>query len=95
MDCAIGMERVLIFRAALSFRHAPRATSLSEGGSIAPRETDPYNYAALCGENFFLTGVQRTPLQARRVVRLIILSDASSTTVAVPRSRCGSVTLAF
>ena len=36
MDCAIVMERVLIFRAALSFRHAARATSLSEGGSIAP-----------------------------------------------------------
>ena len=49
MDCAIVMERVLFFRSALSFRHAPRATSLSEGGSIAPRETDPYNYAVLCG----------------------------------------------
>ena len=33
VDCAIGMERVLFFRAALSFRHASRATSLSEGGS--------------------------------------------------------------
>ena len=53
MDCAIVMERVLFFRSALSFRHAPRATSLSEGGSTAPRETDPYKYAVLCEIYFF------------------------------------------
>ena len=53
MNCAIVMERVLIFNAALSFRHAPRATSLSEGGSTAPRETDPYKYAVLCEIYFF------------------------------------------
>ena len=66
MNCAIGMERVLIFNAALSFRHATRATSLSEGGSIAPHCVErtffsrafkerPYNHAAVCGESFFLT----------------------------------------
>ena len=60
MDCAIVMERVLFFRAALSFRHAPRATSLSEGGSIAPHCVErtffsrafkerPYKRAVLCG----------------------------------------------
>ena len=60
VDCAIGMERVLGFRAAFSFRHAPRATSLSEGGSIAPHcaartffsrafKERPYKRAALCG----------------------------------------------
>ena len=64
MNCAIVMERVLIFNAALSFRHAPRATSLSEGGSIAPHCVErtffsrafkerPYNHAALCEIYFF------------------------------------------
>ena len=60
MDCAIIMERVLIFHSALSFRHAPRATSLSEGGSITPHcvartffsrafKERPYKRAALYG----------------------------------------------
>ena len=72
MDCSIVMERVLFFRSTLSFRHAPRATSLSEGGSIAPRETVP-TIVPCCAK--------------------FIFSNASSTAVAVPLSRCGSVTL--